>query len=189
MSVLENDTKQKSLTVGGGYEPDDAFSSDGDNDGDDDPSDRSGGGKDPTSQSIWILKTPLKIKIFVWWLLRNRLLTKDRLRTTTGPEEETCVLCASAPESCDHLFGNYVYVKYLLFNVAGPELLAEPQIKARELWIRLLSQGNVKKRSKGLSTLSAIWWAIWTERNNTIFRSTPPNPLCSLDRINVLLNN
>lgn len=108
------------------------------------------GCRDPTSQSIWKLKTPSKIKIFVWLLLRNRLLTNDRLRTPTGPEEETCVLWASASESRDHLFSNCVFVKYLLFNVAGPELLADPQIEAREL-IRLLSQGNVKTRSKGLS--------------------------------------
>ncbi|OAY71779.1 hypothetical protein ACMD2_00721 [Ananas comosus] len=38
-----------------------------------------GGRPDPTNQQLWKLKIPVKIKIFVWLLLRKRLLTADRL--------------------------------------------------------------------------------------------------------------
>lgn len=51
----------------------------------------------------WKLKVPLKIKVFMWLISKNSILTRDNLlhRGWKGPKE--CVFCGS-DESIDHFF-------------------------------------------------------------------------------------
>ncbi len=52
---------------------------------------------------LWGLRIPLKLKIFVWPVLRYKLLTADRLakRGWIGPT--ICSLCSAGGENLDHL--------------------------------------------------------------------------------------
>jgi hypothetical protein len=52
---------------------------------------------------IWKMKVPLKIKIFMWFLHRREILTKDNLAKRNWQGSKTCVLC-DKDESIQHLF-------------------------------------------------------------------------------------
>ena len=53
---------------------------------------------------VWRRRIPLKIKVFGWLLIQNRLMTRS-LRQRFIPEaDDGCVMCSSATEDCSHLF-------------------------------------------------------------------------------------
>ena len=52
---------------------------------------------------IWKTKIPYKIKIFVWMLEQNAILTKYNMIRRRWVGDPTCYFC-SLPESCGHLF-------------------------------------------------------------------------------------
>lgn len=53
-------------------------------------------------KKMWDLKIPLKIKIFLWLMLKNSILTKDNLLRRGWTGDEHCHFCA-AVETTDHL--------------------------------------------------------------------------------------
>jgi hypothetical protein len=49
------------------------------------------------------MKVPLKIKIFLWYLRRGMILTKDNLTKRNWPGSKKCCFCHS-DETINHLF-------------------------------------------------------------------------------------
>jgi hypothetical protein len=78
------------------------------------------------SQDIWQIKLPMKIKIFMWYLKRGVILTKDNLVRRNWHEDKTCCVCHFL-ETIQHLFFDCLYAKFLwrsihiLFEIAPPE--------------------------------------------------------------------
>ena len=52
---------------------------------------------------IWKIKVPLKIKIFMWFLHRKVILTKDNLIKRNWSGDKSCCFC-DKEESIQHLF-------------------------------------------------------------------------------------
>jgi hypothetical protein len=52
---------------------------------------------------LWKIKVPLRIKIFLWYLKRGVVLTKDNLSRRNWDGNKLCVFCSSF-ESIQHLF-------------------------------------------------------------------------------------
>ena len=52
---------------------------------------------------LWKIKMPLKIKVFMWFLHRKVLLTKDNLARRNWHGCSRCSFCGS-PETVEHLF-------------------------------------------------------------------------------------
>src|SRR6185437_2220010 len=59
---------------------------------------------------IYKLKILLKIKIFLWFLQRGILLTKDNLAKKNWTESQKCCGCNSN-ETIEHLFPNCPYAR------------------------------------------------------------------------------
>src|SRR6187551_4021419 len=55
------------------------------------------------NKKIWKLKVPLKIKIFMWYLKRGVILTKDNLARRNWNGSKLCSFC-SKEETIQHLF-------------------------------------------------------------------------------------
>ncbi|WVZ70175.1 hypothetical protein U9M48_018861 [Paspalum notatum var. saurae] len=64
------------------------------------------------SQDVWRTRLPLKIKIFMWYIKRGVLLTKDNLNRRNWRGDNTCVFCPR-PETIQHLFFECSYAKFL----------------------------------------------------------------------------
>ncbi|XP_020097906.1 uncharacterized protein LOC109716762 [Ananas comosus] len=48
---------------------------------------------------------------------------------------------------------------------------------------------NGELRTKSLTYLAAIWWVVWTERNNIIFRDTRLNAARAFERVTYLIKD
>lgn len=52
-------------------------------------------------RKMWTLKTPQKIRIFLWLVIKNRILTKDNLLKRGWTGDAHCHFCPAA-ETVDH---------------------------------------------------------------------------------------
>ncbi|WVZ50145.1 hypothetical protein U9M48_001431, partial [Paspalum notatum var. saurae] len=64
------------------------------------------------SQEIWKTKIPLKIKIFIWYVKRGVLLTKDNLARRNWNGHQGCCFC-NKRESIQHLFFDCQVAKFI----------------------------------------------------------------------------
>ncbi|KAJ3700817.1 hypothetical protein LUZ61_004522 [Rhynchospora tenuis] len=63
------------------------------------------GVRSPYHLKLWKLKAPLKVKIFLWLLLQDRLLTQRNLLLRNWPANDRCACCSAHPlETASHLF-------------------------------------------------------------------------------------
>ena len=53
---------------------------------------------------VWKRRLPLKIKVFAWLLLRQRLMTRSLLQRMVPDASSECLLCTWVVEDCQHLF-------------------------------------------------------------------------------------
>lgn len=63
-------------------------------------------------RKLWFIKVPLKIKIFLWLMFKNSILTKDKLTKRGWVGDEKCRFC-EAKESVDHFFIHRSLAKYV----------------------------------------------------------------------------
>jgi hypothetical protein len=61
---------------------------------------------------LWKSKLPQKIKIFIWLVVRNKILTKDNLKKRNWKGSQECCFCGG-DESIDHLFFHYPIARYV----------------------------------------------------------------------------
>ncbi|XP_078156635.1 uncharacterized protein LOC144552544 [Carex rostrata] len=111
----------------------------------------------PLSTIIWKLKVSHKVRIFIWLLLRGRLLTQRRLWSRGCQVPSGCHLCMNADlESSKHLFFQCPYAmgfwRMLLFrfNITFPP--TNPT-RVQDLWYMI---------RKGLDKPAIrIWDTVW----------------------------
>ena len=114
-------------------------------------------------QEIWKARIPLKIRIFSWQLILDRLPSGAQLATRQGPSDGNCALCGEV-EDATHIFfrcSPAVFMWAVLRQVLGrpwcPQnfaqffaILANFTGRARRLiWLLFLAQA----------------WALWSVRN------------------------
>ena len=58
----------------------------------------------PLWRRVWKSRIPLKIRIFVWLLLRQRLMTRSFRQRMAPDSAGDCALCGATLENCEHLF-------------------------------------------------------------------------------------
>ena len=129
----------------------------------------------PGAKLLWKASMPLKIKIFMWQLQRDRLPSREQLLKRQGPSNGLCELC-HRPESADHIFFSCVFAKLAwagwrdMFLVQwNPASLAE--------CLALFLQLPGKQHRPFWILLAAQCWAIWQIRNKySIERVFPNNP-------------
>jgi hypothetical protein len=115
---------------------------------------------------IWKWKIPLRIKLFCWLMIENRILTWDNLikRGFVGPSR--CFLCGKGEETINHLMVKCPFTRdvwnYLL-----------KVLKVQRIWdCRQLSesfQNWNKVKDNWLELPCYICWEIWRQRNLIIF--------------------
>uniref|UniRef100_A0A453N948 Reverse transcriptase zinc-binding domain-containing protein n=1 Tax=Aegilops tauschii subsp. strangulata TaxID=200361 RepID=A0A453N948_AEGTS len=57
----------------------------------------------PRSKHVWKVKVPLKIKVFMWFVHKQVILTKDNLAKRNWTGSTRCSFC-DRDESIKHLF-------------------------------------------------------------------------------------
>jgi hypothetical protein len=124
---------------------------------------------------VWHKQIPLKVSIFVWHLLCDRLPTKSNLvaHDIIFPEDQHCVSGCGGVESVQHLFLScstfgslWARVRsWIGFSTADAHILPAHFVQFT------YSVGGLRARR---SFLQIIWlacvWIMWNERNHRLFR-------------------
>lgn len=140
---------------------------------------------------IWHRQVPLKVSVFAWRLLRDRLPTKSNLiyRGVIPTEAGLCVSGCGALESTQHLFLSCSYFASLWSLVR--DWIGFVGVDTNVLsdhFVQFVHSTGGNKASQ--SFLQLIWllcaWVLWTERNNMCFNdSITPLPRL-LDKVKYL---
>jgi hypothetical protein len=121
----------------------------------------------PHNSYLWKIKIPLKIKIFLWLLYREAILTKDNLVKRNWYGNEMCS-CCNNHETIQHLFFECVLTKFI-WRVIHLVLGLSPPNNIRHIfggWLYGMSQ---KERQIFLIEIGVMLWVIWLSRNDVVF--------------------
>lgn len=110
---------------------------------------------------LWKINVPPKIRVFVWLLVRNSVLTKDNLLKRGWVGDSKCVFCGK-DEMVDHIFLQCPVAKFLWCEIQIPSNMNVLLTS----W--LSSLGKIRKR-KIYVGIFALMWSIWTCRNDMCF--------------------
>jgi hypothetical protein len=116
---------------------------------------------------LWKMKVPLKIKIFMWFLNKKILLTKDNLAKRNWNGSKKCCFCEDE-ESVHHLFISCRFARFIWQIVFATFNLSPPSSITNLFgnWLIGLDRINKARIRVGVS---ALCWSIWNFRNNIIF--------------------
>jgi hypothetical protein len=95
---------------------------------------------------IWKIKVPLKIKIFMWFLHKEVILTKDNLKKRKWQGSSQCCFC-DQDETIQHLFFSCPFAK-ILWRIIFMTFNITPPSNIRNLFGNWLN--GVDKKDKGL---------------------------------------
>jgi hypothetical protein len=118
---------------------------------------------------IWKMKVPLKIKIFMWFLYKRVLLTKDNLAKRNWSGSKSCCFC-NEDETINHLFISCPFAKivwriiHMSFNVPPPQNITN----LFGNWLAGIPKKVITQIRVGVC---ALLWAIWNMRNDIIFNN------------------
>ena len=113
------------------------------------------------------MKVPLKIKIFMWFLHRQVILTKDNLAKRNWNGSQRCCFC-DHDEIIQHLFfecqlaKNIWRIVHMFFGLSPTKTV--PNLFGN--WLK----GIPKQELKSIRVrVCAMLWAIWNIRNDHVF--------------------
>ncbi|CAJ2653733.1 unnamed protein product [Trifolium pratense] len=137
---------------------------------------------------IWHRQVPLKVSIFAWRLLRDRLPTRANLviRGVLASTADSCVFGCGVTETVHHLFSSCSFAASLWDLVCewvGISSLDFTTLHAH--FVQFIALAGVSRARR--SFLQLLWlvcvWVIWTERNHRLFKGSTGTPHLLLDKI------
>ncbi|EEE51773.1 hypothetical protein OsJ_33218 [Oryza sativa Japonica Group] len=116
---------------------------------------------------LWKLKIPLKVKIFLWYLRRGMVLTKDNLIKRKWQGNKNCCFCCN-DETIRHLFFECRFALSVWSIIQAASGLPPPHCVAHMFgsWLDGI-HNNLK--SHVLLGAAATCWSLWLCRNNVVF--------------------
>jgi len=132
------------------------------------------------NKKIWKTKLPLKIKIFMWLIQQNSILTKDNLLKRGWNGDSKCMFCRE-DESIIHLFFECSMAKYVWSMVA---MVVGGDCRPSSFhqfwyWVKKFMPRAEKFHMVGLA---GICWALSRTRNNVCFEEkkvrSPTEVIC-----------
>lgn len=119
---------------------------------------------------IWQAKIPLKVKIFIWLLNKDRIQAAEQLKKKKWKGPANCKMCNQI-ETPSHIMFDCAVANYLwcqICDVLGwrskPKSISD--VNTMAFW-------NDRRKEQKLVALiiAAACWAIWLARNNYVFRN------------------
>jgi hypothetical protein len=130
---------------------------------------------------LWKIKVPFKIGIFMWFLYKKVILTKDNLAKIRWTGCTKCVFCGSK-ETIDHLFISYHFSR-LVWRVVHFSFNIPPPMNITNLFGNWLNGIDKKTKERIRVGVCALIWTIWNCRNEVVFnRCANPNFLQIIHR-------
>jgi hypothetical protein len=122
---------------------------------------------------IWEPCATPKCKSFAWLIIRNWVLTADRLDRCGWQNCGNYKLCNQMPESADHLLFKCLFtirVWNALKDWLGLYEMEPMDWQAFKWWVQAVhKKGQFRKAMASLAML--VSWEIWKERSTRVFRN------------------
>jgi hypothetical protein len=120
----------------------------------------------PNNSYLWKFKVPLKIRVFLWLLYREAILTKDNLVKRNWHENVMCYFCNNL--EIIHLFFDCVLAKFLWRVIQLTFGLTKPHNIKHVYggWVQNMNEKNKRLLFVGMGTM---FWLIWLSRNDIVF--------------------
>lgn len=141
----------------------------------------------PRDVQLWRYKISTTVKVFVFLLLRKKILTQDVLRRRNIGCTMGCVVCGSTGiELARHLMFQCSYTVQIwrgLEEELGIRILTTGQT-VQEIWLNSMQLQSNRYWKKNRSVLlSATCWLIWKNRNAIVFNDRRMLPRMLVQRI------
>jgi hypothetical protein len=120
----------------------------------------------PHNHNIWKLKLPLKIKVFIWYIIKGVTLTKDNLARRRWKGSVKCCFC-NLDESIQHLFFDCQNAKFI-WRLIHVSFNLSPPLNVDHMFNDWLHGVQKKLKYQALVGVCAIFWAIWLSRNDEL---------------------
>jgi hypothetical protein len=129
---------------------------------------------------IWKAKIPQRIKVFLWLVINDKILSKENLRKKNWQGNINCEWCGCL-ETTSHIFYNCQVASFSwkIIQMSCPSLTLPKN--ANDMFGRWLCK--FKGHEKNLITVgcSAVLWSLWKHRNDFCF-----NNISSLNVVNLV---
>jgi ribonuclease HI len=123
-------------------------------------------------QRIWKDDCPMKLKLFAWLLIENRLLVWEKLQARGWEGPSRCILCKSASETTLHVFIHCSFIRAIWSNLSTA-------LKFTSLWSGTSIQGCFRSwimdNNNHKMLPVHLCWQVWKARNEAIFKERTPS--------------
>lgn len=120
-------------------------------------------------QKIWKLRAPLKTRVFLWLVLKNKILTWDILQRRNWQGPGRFPLFLESSESSNHIFVECHFTKEVWR--ATKCITGERELEWKH---GRKSLGNLAGRPRGKEEHQSlpcfVLWAVWLTRNEALFQ-------------------
>jgi zinc-binding in reverse transcriptase len=119
-------------------------------------------------QKTWEIKAPPRVQVFLWLVLRNKILTIDNLARRGWTLPNMCYLCRAQQESCQHLFVSCSFTRELRRFMTA--ILPYSPICMDYIHLELVSEVLIGEYNLIWRQLEATTiFVLWRERCRRIF--------------------
>nr|AIK35195.1 LINE-type retrotransposon LIb DNA [Ipomoea batatas] len=137
------------------------------------------GHDDSDNSYAWIWKLPCveKVKLFIWKIMENGLLTNSERRRRGLLEAATCPSCGTNDETIDHLFRSCDVAVNCWEAAAPPTAFMYSFHLPVTVWMEKSCASN-QTNGRGISwrlIFPYILWNMWKGRNNQVFNNVCTN--------------
>jgi hypothetical protein len=126
------------------------------------------GNVDLRMTELWKVNLPLKIKIFLWMLWHDRVLTGEQLKIRKGKGSEKCKYCGKI-ETRNHLFFNCNIAQILWVWVRISMRWTERPISIQDYEDKMRVGLGHKDIFIAFFLLAGVSWSLWKTRNDWVF--------------------
>jgi hypothetical protein len=133
----------------------------------------SGRTREMAASQLWPAGALLLHKLHMWFLLKDRLWTADRLARRGLEHPMECTLCCQEPETADHITLQCSFARQVWYNTLLQYRLhgfTPNRNSVTALWWTDLSEAVPRKKRKEINALVIlVARSIWLERNSRVF--------------------
>ena len=104
-------------------------------------------------RQIWRSRIPLKIRVFLWLLLRRRLMTRSLRQRWDPYSSAECALCEALLEDCDHLFVRCPLAQTVRTMTRG----VRSQLSSVEVFWRSMADGPYRRGAEWHLIFATLW--------------------------------
>lgn len=118
---------------------------------------------------MWEAKIPLKVKIFMWLLNKDRIQAAEQLKRKNWKGSDKCKMCGHL-EKPSHIMFECVVARWLWATLREYLGWRNPVTNISDVNLMLFWNGRTKDSSLLAIIIAAACWSIWLTRNDYVFR-------------------